>query len=173
MAGPATQALLFGSSANDADTATSLKKGAYGTEVRNLQYVLYELGYYDGPIDGDYGNTTEDAVRAFQINNNLTPVDGIAGTRTLKVLYSGKAIGATASSGVYEPLSKGDKGTLVVEMQERLKELGYLSEVTGEFDSATVEAVKNFQRRNNLTVNGKANSSTLSKLYSKNAEPAW
>ena len=45
--------------------------------------------------------------------------------------------------------------------------------MTGEFDTATVEAVKNFQRRNNLTVNGKANSSTLSKLYSKSANPAW
>jgi len=173
VAGPATQALLFGSSANDADTATSLKKGAYGTEVRNLQYVLYELGYYDGPIDGDYGNTTEDAVRAFQINNNLTPVDGIAGTRTLKVLYSGKAIGATASSGVYEPLSKGDKGTLVVEMQEVLAKLGYLVEVTGEYDSATVNAVKNFQTRNDLYVDGKAGQETLSVLYSKNPTPAW
>ncbi len=173
IAGPATQNLLFNTSASSSDTNTSLKKGSSGTEVRNLQYVLAELGYYDGSINGEYGNTTADAVRAFQINNDISPVDGVAGPKTLKVIYSSKAIGATASSGSYDTLSKGDKGTAVVEMQEKLKKLGYLSEVTGEFDTATVEAVKNFQRRNNLTVNGKANSSTLSKLYSKSANPAW
>ncbi len=173
VAGPATQNLLYNASASSSDTSTTLKKGSSGTDVRNLQAVLAELGYYDGSINGEYGNTTADAVRAFQINNDISPVDGVAGPKTLKIIYSSKAVGATASSGSYETLSKGDKGTLVVEMQEALKKLGYLSEVTGEFDSATVEAVKNFQRRNNLTVNGKANSSTLSKLYSKNAEPAW
>ena len=173
IAGPATQNLLFNTSASSSDTNTSLQKGSSGTEVRNLQYVLAELGYYDGSINGEYGNTTADAVRAFQINNDISPVDGVAGPKTLKVIYSSKAVGATASSGSYDTLSKGDKGTAVVEMQEKLKKLGYLSEVTGEFDTATVEAVKNFQRRNNLTVNGKANSSTLSKLYSKSANPAW
>ena len=173
VAGPATQNLLFNSSASSSDTNTSLKKGSSGTAVRNLQYVLAELGYYDGSVNGEYGNTTADAVRAFQINNDISPVDGVAGPKTLKVIYSSKAIGATASSGSYDTLSKGDKGTAVVEMQEKLKKLGYLSEVTGEFDTATVEAVKNFQRRNGLTVNGKANSSTQSKLYSKSAEPAW
>ncbi len=173
VAGPATQALLFGSDAADIDTATSLKKGAYGPEVRNLQYVLYELGYYDGPIDGDYGDTTEDAVRAFQINNNLTPVDGVAGTKTLKKLYSGSAIGAITPSGIYEPLKKGDKGTLVVEMQEVLASLGYLVEVSGEYDNATVTAVKNFQTRNDLYVDGKAGQETLTVLYGKNPKPAW
>ena len=173
IAGPATQNLLFNTSASSSDTSTSLQKGSSGTEVCNLQYVLAELGYYDGSINGEYGNTTADAVRAFQINNDISPVDGVAGPKTLKVIYSSKAVGATASSGSYDTLSKGDKGTAVVEMQEKLKKLGYLSEVTGEFDTATVEAVKNFQRRNNLTVNGKANSSTLSKLYSKSANPAW
>ena len=173
VAGPATQALLFGSDAADIDTAVSLKKGAYGPEVRNLQYVLYELGYYDGPIDGDYGDTTEDAVRAFQINNNLTPVDGVAGTKTLKKLYSGSAIGAITPSGIYEPLKKGDKGTLVVEMQEVLASLGYLVEVSGEYDSATVTAVKNFQTRNDLYVDGKAGQETLTVLYGKDPKPAW
>ena len=174
IAGPATQILLYGSSSSSNDTSTSLKKGSSGTKVRNLQYVLYELGYYDGAINGQYGDTTADAVRAFQINNNLSPVDGVAGSKTLKVLYSGDAKGATASSAAsYDTLSKGSKGTLVVELQESLYALGYLGEVTGEFDSATVEAVKNFQRRNNLTVNGKADQATQRVLYGGSPKPAW
>ena len=173
IAGPATQIMLYNSSSSSADTNTSLKKGSTGTKVRNLQYVLYELGYYDGSITGTYDDATVNAVRAFQIQNGLTPVDGVAGSKTLKVLYSDKAVSATSSSGNYETLSKGSKGTAVVELQERLYKLGYLSEITGEFDSATVEAVKNFQRRNSLTVSGKADTNTQRALYASNANPAW
>jgi peptidoglycan hydrolase-like protein with peptidoglycan-binding domain len=173
IAGPATQMLLYNTSASGADTNTSLKKGSSGTKVRNLQYVLYELGYYDGPITGEYGDSTANAVRAFQIQNNLTPVDGVAGSKTLRVLYSGNAVSASSSSGSYTTLSKGSKGTAVVEMQESLYMLGYLGEITGEFDNATVEAVKNFQRRNSLSVTGKADSETLRSLYSGSANPAW
>ena len=42
-----------------------------------------------------------------------------------------------------------------MEMQESLYKLGYLGEITGEYDSATVEAVKGFQRRNGLNDTGK------------------
>ena len=84
-----------------------------------------------------------------------------------------RRLSATASSGSYKTLSKGSKGTAVVELQESLYKLGYLSEITGEYDNATVEAVKNFQRRNNLSVTGKADSDTQRNLYSGSANPAW
>ncbi len=173
IAGPATQMLLYGTQAASSDTSTTLKEGSTGSDVRNLQYVLYELGYYDGSIDGIYSATTADAVRAFQVNNALSPVDGVAGSNTLKVLYSGNALGASAPTAAYSGLTKGDKGTLVVEMQEMLSELGYLAEVTGEYDNATVTAVKNFQSRNGLTADGKAGQDTLSVLYGSNPTPAW
>ena len=172
IAGPATQTLLFNASASSSATSNTLKQGSSGTDVRNLQYALYELGYYDGAIDGDYDKTTADAVRAFQVNNGLT-ADGVAGSKTLKVIYSSDAIGASVPSGNYTALKKGDKGTLVVELQEKLAELGYLTEVTGEYDSATVEAVKNFQRRNDLTDDGNAGQQTQSVLYGGNPTPAW
>ena len=173
VAGPATQILLYGSSASSADTSTSLKKGSTGTAVRNLQYVLYELGYYDGKINGQYGDTTADAVRAFQINNDITPVDGVAGPKTLKVIYSNSAMGATAVDGKFDTLSRGSKGTPVVELQETLYKLGYLSEVTGEFDSATEEAVKNCQRRNGMSATGKATQDFQRLLYYGEPTPAW
>ena len=173
VAGPATQTLIYGTDAVDSITATTLREGSTGSDVRNLQYVLYELGYYDGSIDGTYGKTTVNAVRAFQINNDLTPVDGIAGSKTLKLIYSGDAIGASAPSASYTTLSKGDKGTMVVELQEALTRLGYLSEVTAEYDNATVEAVKNFQRRNGLYADGKAGQETQKLLYTGDPNPAW
>ena len=172
-AGPSTQTALYGSDALDAETYKTLRPGDSSLDVRNLQYTLYELGYYDGRVDGVYGDTTRDAVRAFQIRNDLSPVDGIAGSRTLTRLFSDKAIAAQAAVTKYETLRKGDRGNSVVEMQDSLQQLGYLSEATGFYDDATVEAVKNFQRRNGLTVDGAAGQETLRLLYSSNPVPAY
>ncbi len=170
-AGPATQRALY-DSVGDTDYDT-LRPGDQSAAVRNLQYTLYELGYYDDRVDGVYGDTTEDAVRAFQIRNSLTPVDGIAGNKTQQKLYSDSAIAAAATTTEYTSLRKGDRNNLVVEMQEALQSLGYLSEVTGCYDDATVEAVKNFQRRNGLTVDGTAGQQTLRTLYTGNPRTAY
>ena len=172
-AGPSTQTALYGGDAVDASKYETLRPGDSGIDVRNMQYTLYELGYYDGSRDGVYGDTTKDAVRAFQIRNDIDPVDGIAGEKTLSVLYSSKAIAAQAAVTQYETLRKGDRGNSVVEMQDSLQQLGYLYEITGYYDDATVEAVKNFQRRNGLTVDGAAGQDTLRVLYSNAAVPAY
>ena len=173
IAGPVTQIMLYGASAREEEISTPLRKGDSGVKVRNLQYVLYELGYYDDPIDGDYNDVTVQAVKAFQQRNGLSAVDGIAGTETLRVLYSDAALRAAVSAGTFTPLQKDDKGILVEELQERLVNLGYLSEVTGEYDNATVEAVKNLQRRNSLYVDGKAGQKTLTLIYTEDPVPAW
>jgi peptidoglycan hydrolase-like protein with peptidoglycan-binding domain len=53
--------------------------------VRALQRYLRALGFYTGPIDGDYGPKTQQAVSAFQRSVGLTP-DGILGPATLRKL---------------------------------------------------------------------------------------
>ena len=162
-AGPATQRVLYGSKSSI--TYPSMRTGEEGTSVKNLQYTLYELGYYDGAIDGKYGQTTEDAVRAFQIQNNLTPVDGVAGSKTLGKLYSSDAIAATASNMDYETAKAGDKSDLVVQIQDCLVQLGFLNSITGEYDEATVAAVKAFQSANGLTPDGRCGDLTLQVLF--------
>lgn len=169
-AGPATQRVLYGTGTSI--SYATLRNGDSGSAVRNLQHTLYELGYYDGKIDGDYGDTTEDAVRAFQIQNKLTPVDGVAGNKTQQKLYSSSAKSATSATTQFDTLREGSKGSSVVEMQEALVQLGYLAEVTGVYDSSTTAAVKAFQRNNGLGVDGAAGNSTLQKLYSNNAKPS-
>ena len=67
----------------------------------------------------------------------------------------------------------GDSGSAVKKVQQRLKKLGYYSgTVDGSYGNGTKTAVKNFQKRNGLTANGKVNSKTLSKLNSSNAKKA-
>lgn len=71
--------------------ATLSKLNSRGEEVRKIQTKLKQLGYYNGSIDGIYGNNTKNAVIAFQKNCGLT-ADGIAGPKTLSYL------GITSSS---------------------------------------------------------------------------
>ena len=67
----------------------------------------------------------------------------------------------------------GDTGSAVKKVQQRLKKLGYFSgKVDGDYGNATKTAVKNFQKKNGLTVNGKVNSKTLAKLNSSSAKKA-
>ena len=183
VAGPSTQKILNSSSAKPAvdkeetDDKTeddgTLREGSRGQAVKTLQEKLKKLGYYKGSIDGVYGSGTIAAVRAFQTRNRLT-VDGVAGTDTLKILYSSSAKEAEDEDGeVSEDLRAGSYGPEVRTLQKRLKELGYYnSSIDGSYGSLTVAAVKAFQRNNGLTVDGVAGGDTLKRLNSSSAKPA-
>ena len=67
-----------------------LRTGSRGQEVLDLQSRLYQLGYYTGEIDGQFGAGTKAAVIEFQKVNGLD-ADGMAGTETQKVLFSAEA----------------------------------------------------------------------------------
>ncbi|MGN1081221.1 MAG: spore cortex-lytic enzyme [Acutalibacteraceae bacterium] len=67
------------------------KYGYRGAEVKKIQQVLKNKGYYNGEVDGIYGTGTKNAVIQFQRASGLS-ADGIVGTATLK------ALGISASS---------------------------------------------------------------------------
>ena len=63
-------------------------------------------------------------------------------------------------------LTKGSTGTSVRNLQARLIELGYLNgEADGIYGKATENAVRDFQLRNGLKVDGKAGLQTQEKLF--------
>ena len=75
-----------------------------------------------------------------------------------------ESTGATAS--LYETLKKGDQGTSVKTLQEKLKALGYLTGAAdGKYGAGTETAVKNFQKAAGLTETGTADPETLSAVY--------
>ena len=66
----------------------TLQKGMKdSTAVQTMQSRLIELGYLNGTADGDYGNNTMEAVKAFQRAAGLT-VDGIATAEVQNALYA-------------------------------------------------------------------------------------
>ena len=157
------------SSSSSSSSTTRLEKGSTGSDVKELQTKLKKLGYYDAYVDGDYGDTTVAAVKAFQKKYNLT-ADGIAGKETLKKLDS--AYKNADSAKDVDSLRMGDSGSAVKDLQTKLKKLGYYDgTVDSTFGSGTYAAVRAFQKKYNLTADGVAGSETLKKLDSayKNA----
>lgn len=69
----------------------ALGTGSRGDKVTRLQERLKTLGYYDGEIDGQFGQGTQEAVIAFQMKNGLD-ADGYAGEKTQALLYSDEAV---------------------------------------------------------------------------------
>lgn len=139
--------------------AAVVKAGSHPADIKVVQYKLRKWGYYTGTVDGIYGSGTTSAVKKFQSKNGLV-ADGIVGNKTLSAL--GVSVGLTTSSAV---LKKGNSGSDVRKLQQRLSDLGYsVGTVDGVYGSKTVEAVKKFQRDNYLTADGIAGSKTLSKL---------
>lgn len=80
------------------------KMGSRSQEVKDIQTVLKQQGYYTGKVDGIYGTATKNAVIKFQKNNGLTP-DGIVGTKTLKALGISNSYGGYNSAD-YELLAR-------------------------------------------------------------------
>lgn len=62
-----------------------LVTGSYGDDVIELQARLQYLGFYNGAIDGHFGEGTAEALRSFQKKYGL-PIDGVAGAATKKKL---------------------------------------------------------------------------------------
>ncbi len=58
----------------------TLSRGMNGSDVERLQKDLSAKGYQLS-VNGDFDETTENAVKAFQKDNNIT-VDGVVGAET-------------------------------------------------------------------------------------------
>lgn len=152
------------------ENARVLEIGKTGSDVRQVQNRLIELGYMSGKADGSYGEATAVAVAAFQGNNKLWE-DGKAGPETQKALFSSSAKkGSSASAYLGDTLEMGAEGDAVRALQNQLIKLKYMSGYSdGSYGEKTKNAVEAFQKNNGLTVDGKAGKTTLAKLYASDA----
>lgn len=143
----------------------AVSKGDEGEDIKRIQNRLYELGYLAtaDSVTGMFLDATEAAVIKLQEANSLTP-DGTVGRQTLNLLYSDEV----------KPnlLAYGDKSEVVLASQNRLKELGYLTTTPdGAYGDDTSVAIKQFQSRNDLVVDGYLGPSTRIALNDGGAKP--
>ena len=167
----------------------AVRLGESGDEVRNVQYLLaYIAQFYDAippiELDGIYGPSTENAVRAFQALFEL-PLTGEVDLLTWDALYRTylgfietipfKYIEGRLYPYPGVPLRLGSESEVVRLLQEYLSYIAqYYPQIpapnpTGYFGSRTQEAVIAFQRLQGLTPNGTVAANTwneISSLYS-------
>lgn len=137
--------------------------GAEGEEVKQFQEILQRLGYLTTTPDGKSGNDTVAAIKRFQEKNGLI-ADGNLGPATRKLLLSDKAQA--------NALTVGMSGVDVENVQKLLKKHGYLKDknCTGYYGSVTEYAVKAFQKRNGLSVDGRVGRQTMTALKKSEAK---
>lgn len=154
--GEQTKALLFSEEAKK----YTVDLGDSGEDVKDLRERLKELGYLEKATDR-FDETTQEAVKKFQERNDLS-ADGRVGALTREILYSDKARP--------DVIGKGLTGDKVLKLQNKLKQLGYLTTVPdGNFGSDTVNAVKHFQGKAGLIPDGNVGPATSEALYSNDA----
>lgn len=170
--------LLLGSFIGYSSTAAgaafgkaTLKRGATGGDVYELQGRLKYLGFFTGKVDGKFWVRTERAVRLYQYENRLK-VDGVVGPKTKQKLVSQtKAWAPGVENRIYK---QGDRGGYIWEMQRRLGFLGfYQGKIDGKFGSKTDRAIRWFQSAYGIKSDGKVGADTKLKLWqaSKNWSP--
>ncbi|CAD5949160.1 N-acetylmuramoyl-L-alanine amidase CwlM [Planktothrix tepida] len=151
-----------------AQTAQALvMSGDSGTQVRQIQQRLQELGYFNANVTGYFGSLTQDAVIRFQRNAGLS-ADGIVGPQTLRAL--GLVSSEPSNPGSNRDLiglGRGDSGPGVSDLQRRLQTLGYFNQQpTGNFGTVTENAVIQLQQDYNLPATGLVTEATLAVLNS-------
>lgn len=156
----------------------TLQVGSMGETVSRLQSTLALLGFYQGNVDGTYGESTQQAVIAFQTAANLT-ADGIAGPATWRRLLPTPDEMSAADSTSNEdttgvealtetaPTQTGSEpaasslpilrpsaeGPAVSQLQKNLQTLGYYSgAIDGSYGDLTEAAVREFQADRQLLV---------------------
>lgn len=142
-----------------------LQYGSRGDAVSAIQQKLLELKYYDYIVDGIYGWRTESCIRVLQADLGLE-VTGKADAELQKLILNG----TLQPYDPYRALTMGDTGLRVQNMQQRLRDLGYLADsADGIFGGRTKTAVMLFQKEHNLQQTGVADANTLKYLYADSA----
>jgi lysozyme len=78
--------------------------GVSGSDVKELQQRLNDLGYYSGKVDGIFGKGTDDAVKKFQADHfGIAEADGKVGATTWKKLWGSDTPVPSLSGGISSP----------------------------------------------------------------------
>lgn len=152
--------------------ARSYRYGDEAEEIAILQEALEELDFYYTDITGHYGARTQSAVRKFQKRYGLVQT-GVADEQTIELIYLKAGMEAPEVGSSVLPqenygatiLREGSRSDAVRILQESLALLKFYSgSITGNYGRLTKEAVRRFQRANDLSADGVAGPRTFEKL---------
>ena len=163
------------SNSNQDTNYNSLRQGNTGLAVQALQLRLQELGYYDAGVSGVFDANTDAAVRRFEqtygtMQTGVATADLQARLFAPDALVYGSEEYNNAVISQYKALQRGDVGSAVYAMQQRLRNLNYpITNLTGTFDNETANAVMLFYEAYGLTASDVASVALQRELYSDTA----
>lgn len=149
--------------------------------IFNLQKYLRAISFADKrvsrpPLDGIFDSATEDAVRSFQASRGLN-ANGIVDKMTWDAIYDEYKALALAEELPFFPSAPsdyaarlGEESSFISIIQILLQELSSVYdafenvEITGIFDSATEQAIKELQRASGLEITGELDKNTYRRL---------
>ena len=129
-----------------------------GDEVEKLQNYLKQLGYFEGTVNGYFGDETRMAIYVFQkdkgIVQNIADLGaGHFGSQTREALEEATLSRREGMSpGVNLGPSDGESDS-IKKLQKALELLGYNVDSNGSYDSKTEKAVLRFQIDNDVLDN--------------------
>jgi peptidoglycan hydrolase-like protein with peptidoglycan-binding domain len=155
-----------------------LEPGDHGVKIRELQSRLFQLAWFPELTTGHYDAATQEAVRGFQDKRRIEAT-GVTDQQTwdrlvamtkkpthdqlFNILHPGPAI-----------LSAGDRGAQVRDLQARLVQIQWIfGDVSGNYDSETVQAVRGFQDKRQIPVTGEVDQRTLDRLEAMTSTPTY
>lgn len=158
---------------SQADTAAmDLQRGDANQHVLEAQQYLQRLGMRNNANseirpDGDFGQSTEEAVRRFQTERGISPANGHidealmqrlrSDTLTLDPEFKRRTVTDLTGPLADGNLQPGERGEPVFEMRRQLEALGYLTEpnprqerAARSFDAEMQAAMREFQQDQGL-----------------------
>jgi len=136
-------------------------KGDSGRHVSNVQAHLKAAGYNPGTADGKFDSRTEAMVKKFQRETGLEQTGRVDGEtwHHLKQSY-------LYATGKADPAQfEGERSAEVKRTEQALKAAGYdPGKIDGVFDNKTEQAVKKFEKKHKLEVDGKVTTGQLAAI---------
>lgn len=127
---------------------STLSSSSKGVLVRDLQARLRTLGYSVKKVTGEMDKATIESMRLFTSKNGIDYDGGIIQSSVLELLFGPEAVLNTERL----PLEFGDCHQQASELNQRLKDLGYLAgSVNPTFDQKTIEAIQLVNDVNNYS----------------------
>lgn len=161
-------AMSFAPAALGEQAKTTLKEGARGDEVVEMQARLITLGFLDGKADGIFGKGTKAAVTSFQkhlkAQGRSVTVDGVVGPKMWEVLLD------DSYSTYLQDVTLDQKSDEAKRLQKRLIALNYLDDTAdGHFGVDSQAALIAFERAHGLPEDGAAGEADFAALFSDGA----
>jgi peptidoglycan hydrolase-like protein with peptidoglycan-binding domain len=133
------------------NSGPTLAIGSSGPDVRRLQIIFVMTKVLDvSDIDSNFGPKTRDAVKSFQQGNNLMP-DGVVGPLTWQALPADPNTPRLARGSTGPAVSALQKGLHAFDGPNTPTDPG---PIDGNFGQRTESAVRAYQTRQNITVDG-------------------